>query len=140
SITGSSGSIAVSAAAATHFSVSAPANATAGSVFSVTVTAQDAFNNTVTSYLGTVHFTRTDSGSGSAVPADYNFTAGDNGSHTFTNGVTFVTAGSQTVTATDTATSSITGSATVTVNAVAGTITHFSVSAPSSATAGGAFS
>src|SRR5207253_2740321 len=70
-------------------------------------------------------------------PADYTFVAGDNGVHTFTNGVTFVTAGNQTVTATDTATASITGSATVAVTAA--TATHHSVSAPATATAGTAF-
>src|SRR5207245_41516 len=36
-----------------------------------------------------------------AVPADYTFVAGDQGVHVFPNGVTLVTAGSQTITATD---------------------------------------
>ena len=40
------------------------------------------------------------------MPGDYPFVAGDNGVHTFTNGVTFRTAGTRTVTATD---GSITG-------------------------------
>src|SRR5262249_49923418 len=80
-----------------------------GAQRSITVTALDQFNNTATGYLGTVHFTKSDPGTGSAVPADYTFVAGDNGVHTFTNGVTFVTAGSQSITATDTVTSSITG-------------------------------
>src|SRR5439155_14592320 len=121
----------------THFAVSAPSTAAANSAFSITVTAQDQFNNAAISYRGTVHFTKSDAGAGSAVPANYTFVAADNGVHTFTNGVTFVTAGSQTVTATDTVTSSITGSATVTVNAAAAT--HFTVTAPASATAGSAF-
>jgi hypothetical protein len=42
---------------ATHFSLTAPASTTAGSAFSITVTALDAFNNPAASYLGTVHFT-----------------------------------------------------------------------------------
>ena len=46
----------VKAAAATHFSVSAPSSVTAGSPFSVTVTALDQFNNIATGYTGTVHF------------------------------------------------------------------------------------
>jgi hypothetical protein len=50
------------------------------------------------------------------VPADYTFVAADNGAHTFTNGVTLVTASSQTVTATDTTNNSITGSGSITVN------------------------
>jgi autotransporter-associated beta strand protein len=139
SITGTSNTIAVAAAAATHFSVSAPATATAGTAFTFTVTALDQFNNTATSYRGTVHFTKSDSGSGSSVPADYTFLSGDNGSHTFTNGATFVTAGNQTITATDTTTSSITGtSSSIAVSAAAAT--HFTVSAPATATAGTAFS
>jgi hypothetical protein len=43
----------------------------------------------------------------------------DGGVHTFTNGVTLYTAGSKSVTATDTVTASITGSLTVTVNPAA---------------------
>ena len=63
---------------ATHFSVSAPASATAGSAFSFTVTALDQFNNTTTGYAGTVHFTSSD---GSAVlPANSTLT---NGAGTF---------------------------------------------------------
>src|SRR5262249_14934909 len=59
-------------------------------------------------YRGTVHLTSTD---GSAtLPADYTFTAGDAGSHTFAPGVTFASVGSQTLTATDAASSSVTGS------------------------------
>src|SRR5207244_360055 len=112
SITGSA-TVTVTAAAATHLTVSAPASATAGNAFNITVTALDAFNNTATGYTGTVHFTKSDAGSGSSVPANYTFVAGDNGVHTFANGVIFVTAGNQSVTATDTVTSSITGSATV---------------------------
>jgi hypothetical protein len=72
------------------------------------------------------------------LPADYTFTAADYyadyGVHTFTNGVTLKTAGSQTVTASDTATSSITGSATVAVSPVASTLTV--VGFPSLTTAG----
>src|SRR5213078_392659 len=60
SITGTSDTIAVSAAAATHLTVSAPASATAGAAFTFTVTALDPFNNTATGYAGTVHFTSSD--------------------------------------------------------------------------------
>ena len=120
---------------ATQLNVSAPTSATAGGTFSVTVTAQNASNQTATGYTGTVHFTSTDVQAG--LPANYTFTAADNGVHTFT-GLTLKTAGSQTVTATDTVTSSITGSATVAVSpAAASTLV---VTAPASATAGAAFS
>jgi hypothetical protein len=108
-----------SPSAATHLSVSAPSGATAGAAFGVTVTALDANNNTATGYLGTVHFKTSDAGTGVALPQDYTFTVADKGGHTFTDGVTLVTAGSQTVTATDVVTGSITGTATVNVTAAA---------------------
>src|SRR5205807_889879 len=120
----------VTPAALDHITVTAPASTTAGQAFSTTVTALDQFNNTATGYLGTVHFTKSDSGAGSSVPGDYTFVVGDNGVHTFTNGVTFVTAGLRTITATDTVTGSITGSANVTVNPAAAT--HYTVTAPAS--------
>ncbi|GFE59357.1 carboxypeptidase regulatory-like domain-containing protein [Geobacter sp. AOG1] len=103
-----------------HFQVAGIASpVTAGTANSVTVTAKDAGNTTITGYTGTVHFTSTDAQA--VLPGDYTFTAGDNGTHTFTNGVTLKTAGSQTVTATDTVTSSITGTTgPISVNPAAG--------------------
>ncbi|HXJ43286.1 MAG TPA: Ig-like domain-containing protein [Bryobacteraceae bacterium] len=91
---------------------------TAGTAGTVTVAAKDGAGNTVTGYTGTVQFTSTD---GQAVlPANYTFVAGDNGTHTFTNGVTLKTSGSRSITATDTVTGTITGSQTgITVNAAA---------------------
>jgi hypothetical protein len=138
-ITGTSNSITVNPAATQQLVVAGPASAVAGSPFNITVTAKDQFNNTTPAYTGTVHFTKSDGGTGSAVPANYSFIAGDNGVHTFTNGATLVTAGSQTVTATDTVTGSITGT-TAGINVTAAAATHFSVSAPATATAGTAFS
>jgi hypothetical protein len=133
SITGSD-SVTVVPAAATHYAVNAPASATAGVAFSPSVTALDAFNNTATGYTGTVHFT---AGDGAAtLPADYSFSGADAGSHAFS--VTLRTAGSQSVTATDTSNASITGSDSVTVTPAAAT--HYAVNAPASATAGAAFS
>src|SRR6202011_5914177 len=98
SITGTSGSINVAVGGtATHFSVSAPAAATTGTSFNVTVTALDAGGATATGYTGTVHFTSTN---GAAVlPANSTLT---NGVGTFS--ITLNTTGSQTVTATDTVT------------------------------------
>ncbi|HYV36985.1 MAG TPA: hypothetical protein VE988_14860, partial [Gemmataceae bacterium] len=46
---------------ATHFAISVPSTATAGTSFTVTVTALDANNNTATDYPGSVHFTSSDS-------------------------------------------------------------------------------
>ncbi|SPF49700.1 exported hypothetical protein [Candidatus Sulfopaludibacter sp. SbA4] len=102
------------APAATHFSVSAPSSASAGAAFNVTVTALDANNNTFGAYGGTVHFTSSDASA--ALPADATLSSGV---RTFQ--ATLHTAGSQTITATDTATSSLTGtSGAITVTTAAG--------------------
>jgi hypothetical protein len=99
--------------AATHLKVKAPASATAGHSFTITVTALTKGKQLDAVYTGTVHFTSSD---GSAVlPPDYTFTLRDAGSHKFT--VTLNTTGSQTITVTDAVTSSIKGQAMVTVNA-----------------------
>jgi hypothetical protein len=116
---------------AIHFAVSAPATATAGTAFNFTVTAQDALNNTLTGYTGTVHFTSTDGAA--LLPADATLT---NGTGTFS--ATLKTAGSPTISATDTVTAAMTGtSAPIAVNA--GAATHFSVSTPANSTAGASF-
>jgi hypothetical protein len=110
-------SVTVSAATASHLSLSGPSSATVGSPFTITVTALDPYNNVATSYLGTIHFTSSDTQV--VLPADYTFVAADSGKHTFTNGVTLNTAGTQTVTAADTQTSSIKGKKSITVSAPA---------------------
>jgi len=137
--TGSETQISVTPAGASHFAVSAPAGSTAGSALSVTVTALDPYNNTATGYAGTVHFTSSDGQA--SLPGDYTFTAGDAGLHTFTSGVTLKTAGSQTVTGTDTVTGSINGSATVGVTAAAAsTMIVSGFPSPITAGASGSFS
>jgi len=98
------------------FGYSSPA--TVGVEGNFTVTAQDGSGNTVTSYTGTIHFTSSDSQA--VLPANYTFVRGDSGTHTFTLGVTLETAGSQSITATDTVTGSITGTQSgIKVNAAA---------------------
>ncbi len=92
--------------AATHFSVSAQATATEGTAFNFTVTALDQNNITVPGYAGIVHFTSTDPLG--VLPANTTLT---NGSGTFA--ATLKTAGSQTITATDTVTTTITGTSNV---------------------------
>jgi hypothetical protein len=134
-----SGSVNIGAyqASATAFVLTAPATATAGTPFDLTVTAVDAFGQTALGYTGTVTFSATDPHSAVVLPVDYVFTAADGGSHTFTAGATLATAGCQTLTATDTATSSLTGSATVAVSpAVAD---HLVFSVPDGVTVGTAF-
>jgi uncharacterized protein (TIGR03437 family) len=124
SITGTSNNIAVSAAAGTHFTVLAPASATAGTAFNFTVTALDQFNNTASTYAGTVHFTSSDSAA--TLPVNSTLATG---AGTFS--ATLNTVGNRTVTATDTVTSSITG----TSNSVnVGSISTTTSISPSSAT------
>src|SRR5216684_711292 len=61
SLTGTSNGVPVSAGPATQLSVSAASSSSlTGAKFQFTVTAQDAFKNTATSYAGTVHFTSSD--------------------------------------------------------------------------------
>ena len=132
-ITGASNPITVSAGVATHFTVSAPATAAAGTGFGFTVTAEDANNNTATSYSGNVHFTSSDVGASTLLPANSGLT---NGVGTFN--ATLTTAGSQTLIATDTFTSTIKGaSGPIVVSAAAAT--HFAVTAPAVASPGFGF-
>ena len=101
---------------AAQFQVSAPAQVTSGTPFDVTITAQDTNGLTAFSYQGTVTFSTTDTDPGVVLPANYTFTAADQGVHTFSGGCTLITAGNQSLTATDTSNSTITGTATLTVN------------------------
>ncbi len=59
SLTGTSGSITVTAAAANHFAISAPSSVSAGTPFPVTVTAVDPFDNPA-NYAATLRFTSSD--------------------------------------------------------------------------------
>ena len=119
--------------AATHFSITVPSTATVGTAFSFTVTALDSSNNVATTYSGTVHFTSTDTQA--MLPANSTLV---NGTGAFS--VTLKTAAAETITATDTATTSISGTSTpITVGGTSGA-THFSVTAPATATAGTSFS
>jgi hypothetical protein len=107
-----SASVSVSPAAAVSLVISGPSSVSAGTSFSITVTAYDPYGNVATGYLGTVHFSSTDSHA--SLPANYTFKSTDNGVHKFT-GLKFKTRGSQTITAVDTFFSSITGSLTMEV-------------------------
>lgn len=100
--------------AATHFSVTGPAGIPSGTPFNVTVIALDASNNRVPRYSGTVHFTSSDAKAQLAPDV-----AVMSGSGTFPASLT--TAGSQSITVTDTASTSITGnSGSINVGAVPG--------------------
>ncbi|MCW3059463.1 MAG: hypothetical protein JWQ02_1284 [Capsulimonas sp.] len=84
------------------FLVTAPATTVAGTAASVTVTAADAGDKVISSYVGTVKITSSDPQA--VLPAD---AALKNGVGTFN--VTLKKAGSSTITATDAAASSVTG-------------------------------
>jgi hypothetical protein len=95
--------VTVNAAAPASITLSGlPGTVTAGDQNAVTVTAKDQFGNVSkgpNAYLGTVHFTSTDANA--TLPADFTFHSGDDGTHTFATLVKLVTAGAQTVTASD---------------------------------------
>ena len=96
--------------AATSLSVSGLSGGQAGGTKqTVTVTAKDASAppQTATGYRGTVQFTSDDLNAG--LPADYTFTGADNGTHTFTLGVAFMTSGTHTLTVRDKAQATVTG-------------------------------
>jgi hypothetical protein len=102
----------------------------AGAPQSFSVRALDPYGNTATGYTGTVRVTSTDSQA--MLPPNYTFTASDAGYHDFP--VTLETAGSQTVTAKDTA-AGIQGGSSTNVQPVAATMLAVS-GFPSPATAG----
>jgi len=74
---------------------------------SVTVAITDGQGTPVAGYRGSVRFESSDPLA--TLPPEYAFTSVDAGSHTFTNGVTFQTAGIQTLTVTDMIDSTLTG-------------------------------
>lgn len=109
--------------------ISAPATATAGASVPVTVSVVDASGNAVTDFAGTVTlFTSDPRGRG----LSYTFTAADAGMHTFTGGVTLVTAGPQAIAASSLFVSTASQSITVAPAAAA----RFSVSEPTLSVAG----
>ncbi len=121
-------SVVVNPAAVASFAVTVPQAETAGVPFAITVTARDAFGNTVTNYGGLVTFASTDAQA--VLPANSTLI---NGSRSFT--ITLKTAGNQSVTATDTVNATITGSGSTNVNAAAAT--SFNLSLPTQTDAGG---
>ena len=122
-------------AQATQFNVLVNGSTIAGAPLDVTVQALDANGNVVPSYRGTVTFSSGDP-AGATLPANYTFTAGDAGQHTFASGAALYTAGTWDITATDIS-SGITGSGYV--NVIAAPATGFYVAAPVSSGSGAAF-
>ena len=121
------------AAAETSIQVSGfPSATSAGAAQTFTVAVQ-ADGATDTAYTGTVAFTSSDAQA--VLPANYTFTAADAGVATFT--ATLKTAGTQSITATDTANGFLTGSGTTTVTATAASVLTIG-GFPSPTTAGSA--
>jgi hypothetical protein len=124
-------SVQVAPAAASRAAISASANSTAGTAVPLTITLQDPYGNVATGYRGTVHFTSSDSQA--ALPANYAFQASDQGVHTFSNG-TLKTAGSESITVTDTSNSITVAKVNITVSPAAAT--HYMITAPAHAQVG----
>jgi hypothetical protein len=94
-----SNAISVTPLAPAAMSVTSLANPyTAGTVSGITVTAVDIYGNRAAGYTGTIHFSSSDAQAN--LPADYTFTAGDGGAHTFL--VTLKSAGTQSFSVADT--------------------------------------
>src|SRR5260370_29447427 len=120
--------------AATHFSVSGPTIATAGTPFNIKVTALDASNSVATSYSGTVHFTSTDAQA--VLPVNSPLTNGI-GTFSVTLKTTFGQT-MQTISVSDTASAAISGTSN-SINVTGPPATHFSVVTPANDTAGASF-
>jgi hypothetical protein len=102
-------------ASASAFVVTVPGTVAAGTPFDVTVQAVDVFGQVAFGYRGTVTFSVTDPDPAVVLPADYTFTAGDQGTHTFSGAFTLITPGDQTVTVADLA-NGLSKDGTLTVN------------------------
>jgi hypothetical protein len=81
--------------------LTAPAPATTGVPFDVSVAVYDIFGQLAVGYTGTIHFSTTDGDPNVVLPPDYTFQPADGGLVTFSGGVTLFTPGAQTLTATD---------------------------------------
>jgi hypothetical protein len=88
-------------ACAAAFVVTAPATATAGLPFDVTVEVVDLFGQRAVGYTGTATFTSTDPDPRVVLPPAHTFQVSDGGVVTFPAGVTLFTTGDQTLTVTD---------------------------------------
>ena len=122
------------ASAASLVLTTATATPTAGNGFAVTVAAQDGFGNLATNYGGTVHFSSSDTAAGVALPPDSTLAGGQG-----TFSAKLMTAGSQTLSASDAA-NSISATVNLTVNAAPQILNDLKLTIPTSATAGQSFS
>ena len=106
-LTATASGITVQAASLKSFKVSGfPTTDTAGASATFTVAAVDVYGNAISGYLGTVQLTSSDPQA--SLPPAYTFTAADAGAHTFS--AILKTAGTRSISATDTVTSTVVGS------------------------------
>lgn len=139
SVSGTQSNIIVTAASTSALAVSGIGSPiTAGTVSTVVVAAKDAYGNTTPNYTGSVTFSSTDSQA--VLPSNYTFIAGEAGNHIFSDGVRLKTAGTQSVTATDTGNSAITGTQPNIIVTAASATQIALTDIPSSTTAGSALS
>jgi len=109
----------VSAGCHPGFQLNQPSTANAGTPFNFTLTALNPSGGLGTdiSYVGTVHFTSSDTASGVVLPSNFTFTPSDQGTANFS--ATLQSTGAQTITATDTLNNAITATtASITVRAL----------------------
>lgn len=109
--------VTITPAAETHLIVAAPPTATAGTPLSYTVNARDPYGNLKPTYTGTIRFTSVDGNA--TLPPDSSLSGG-----TGTFSATLKTAGTQTITGTDTTNPPITGTSNA-INVAAGSISEF---------------
>lgn len=134
-VSGSLTGLNIKAGAASTFSINCSRSVTAGTAQAVTLTVTDAYGNAVTNYTGTVKFSSSDVQAG--LPASYTFSNKDSGTHTFS--VTFLTAGTQSLTAVDAVNRGMTATQSgIVVNPSAAQATSFTVTGFPSTTAGAA--
>jgi hypothetical protein len=133
-ITGVQGGITVQAASPSELMVVGfPSPIIAGVAGAFAVTAQDAFGNTVRNYAGSISFASSDPQA--VLPANYAFSASDNGVHSFS--AILKTAGAQWIKAVDTVMAGLAGTQTAQVNP--GAASRLRISGPSSVIAGTPF-
>ncbi len=131
-ITGTSNTIQIGAGQTSHFAiVGTPTAVTAGSSANFTVVAEDAYGNITPTYPGTLSFSTSDPLA--SPPGGTLLTSG-----TTTVSMVLKTAGSQTLSATDTVHPNINGTSNP-ISVTASAATHFVVAAPSSEPAGAPF-
>jgi hypothetical protein len=130
----SSANIVVTPLAPVTLSLSVASTAPTGNPLSVVVSAVDQYGNVALGYTGTVHFASSDPQA--VLPADYTFTAADAGRHTFTP--TLNTAGTQTLSVTDTANPAFSSQAQI--SAITVVPASFEIFAEPTTTAGAAYS